>query len=156
MTMPPFFISSKLNIIDRLIEAVTSCRLPSNGSADKHELFQDKLTVHIIISLACGSKRGLFIWNSIWGLSARIIGECLKQQSQLCLTAAVASHVLIMALLSAAPLRTRFLRHADDTMEPGCSSRLHQGRSIGVKAPASDEAFTPRGNVRFIVSTATR
>lgn len=68
---------------DRLMGTVTSRRLPSNGSADTHELFQDKLTVHAVISLAClcGNRR------------ARIVGECLRQQSQLCLTAAAASHV---------------------------------------------------------------
>lgn len=152
MSSPPFFSSSKLNIIDRLRETVVSCRLPSNGSADKHEPFQDKLTVHIVISLACGRKRGLFMWKPACQ-NYRGVSEAAERVSQLCSTAAAAaSHVLIMAPLSAAPLRTRFLRHADDTspsLEPGCSSRLHQGRSIGVKAPASDEAFTPQRKCAF-------
>lgn len=132
LSTPPFFSSSKLNIIDRLTETVVSGSLPSNGGADKHELFQDKLTVHMVISLACG----LFIWKPACQ-NYRGVSEAAERVSQLCVTAAAAAaapHVLIMAAVSAAPLRTRFLRRADDaspSLEPGCSSRLHRERSIG-------------------------
>lgn len=90
--MPPFFSSSKLNIIDRLVETVMSCRFPANSGVDKHELFQNKLTVRIVISLPCERKCGLFMWKPACQ-SYRGVPEAAERVSQLCLTANAASHV---------------------------------------------------------------
>lgn len=58
-----FFSSSKLNIIDRWIEKFMRGTLHSKGSADKHGLSRNKLSVHVVISLACRRRHGLFIWK---------------------------------------------------------------------------------------------